>query len=335
MESPARRRGGVPTRGRNKARFAQNGSRDGAEKMARGLGWFSIALGLAEVLAPRGVARIAGVSSNTRLIRLFGLREIASGVGIFAQSADGRKPAAGVWARVAGDALDLTALGAAFGSPRSDKNRLAFATANVAAVTALDVLCARRLSAANRGSTAQGSDQMRNSQIIGRSPDELYRYWRNLENLPSFMRHLASVQVTGATRSHWVAKAPAGTTIAWDAEITEDRPGRMIAWRSLEGSALENSGSVHFDEAPGGRGTIVRVVMTYNPPGGVIGEWVAKITGDDHEQQAQEALRCFKQVMEAGEVAVSDGTIWDNGYLTQRPAQPPSRDELQRLRPIA
>ena len=115
-----------------------------AEQLARGLGWFSIGLGLAELLAPRGVARVAGVrGGNEGFIRLMGLREIAHGVAIFAQ---GRRPAAAVWSRVAGDALDLAALAAAAASPDSDKARVAFATANVLAVTALDVLCARQLS---------------------------------------------------------------------------------------------------------------------------------------------------------------------------------------------
>src|SRR5687767_2535683 len=116
------------------------------EQLARGLGWFSIGLGLAELLAPRGVARVAGLKGNTTLIRLFGLREIASGVAIFAQ---GKRPAGAVWSRVVGDALDLACLGAALASPASDKGRVAFATANVLAVTALDVLCAQQLSAAD------------------------------------------------------------------------------------------------------------------------------------------------------------------------------------------
>src|SRR5215213_9737325 len=111
------------------------------EQLAKGLGWFSLGLGLAEVLAPRAIAKIAGVKGNTALIRLFGLREIASGLAIFAQ---GERPAAAaLWSRVAGDALDLAALTEAFAAPDSHKGRVAFATANVLAVTALDVLCAQ------------------------------------------------------------------------------------------------------------------------------------------------------------------------------------------------
>ncbi|HEV2705838.1 MAG TPA: SRPBCC family protein [Pyrinomonadaceae bacterium] len=296
-----------------------------AEQLARGLGWFSIGLGLAELLAPRGIAKVAGVRGHTGLIRLFGLREIFHGIGIFSQ---GRRPAAAVWARVAGDALDLAALGGAFASPRSDKARVAFATANVLAVTALDVICAQQLSSGNSDSTAGGGTTVRKSLIINRSPEELYSYWRNFENLPRFMHHLESVRVTGEGRSHWVAKAPAGSSVEWDAEIVEDRPNELISWRSLEGADVDNSGSVRFETAPGGRGTIVRVEMQYNPPGGVIGAVVAKLFGEEPGQQAQESLRCFKQVMETGEVVLSEGTVWDNGYLTQRPAQPPSGAEL-------
>ncbi|HYY56917.1 MAG TPA: SRPBCC family protein [Pyrinomonadaceae bacterium] len=308
-----------------RAHAAEGGLKNiNAEKLARGLGWFSIGLGLAELLAPRGIAKISGVRGNTGFIRLMGLREICHGIGIFSQ---GRRPAAAVWARVAGDALDLAALGAAFASPESNKGRVAFATANVLAVTALDVLCAQQLSS-NNGAATGGTNQVKKSLIINRSPEELYQFWRDLENLPTFMHHLESVRETGEGRSHWVAKAPAGTTVEWDAEIIEDRPNELIAWRSLEGADVENSGSVSFERAPGNRGTIVRVEMSYNPPGGAIGALVAKLFGEEPGQQAQESLRCLKQVMETGEVVLSDGTIWDNGYLTQRPAQPPSGREL-------
>jgi uncharacterized membrane protein len=297
-----------------------------AERLARGLGWFSIGLGLAEVLAPGGIAKISGVSrKNTGLIRLLGLREIAHGVGIFSQ---GRRPTEALWARVVGDALDLACLGAAFTSPKTKKGRLAFATANVLAVAALDVVCAQKLSSGDGNGVAErGTTQVKNSLIINRAPEELYQYWRDFENLPRIMKHLESVRTTGEGRSHWVAKAPAGTTVEWDAEVTEDRPNELIAWRSLEGSQVENSGSVRFETAPGNRGTIVKVEINYTPPGGALGTLVAKLFGEEPGQQAQESLRSFKQLMETGEVVVSDGTVWDNGVLTQRPAQPLSSEE--------
>ena len=295
-----------------------------AEQLARGLGYFSLGLGLSEFLAPRAIAKISGLDEkDTGVIRLMGLREIFHGLGIFAQ---GRRPKEAVWSRVAGDALDLAALGAAFASPKTAKGRLAFATANVLAVTALDVICAQALS--SNDSTSTGGTIVKKSIIIDKTPEELYQFWHNFENLPTFMKHLESVSVTGDGRSHWVAKAPAGSSVEWDAEVTEDRPNELIAWRSLEGADVDNSGSVRFESAPGNRGTIVHVDIEYNPPGGVIGSVVAKLSGEEPGQQVYDDLRNLKQVMEVGEVVVSDGTIWDNGFLTQRPAQPASGADL-------
>jgi uncharacterized membrane protein len=296
-----------------------------AEQLARGLGWFSIGLGLAEVLAPRGVAKLAGTEGrHTGLIRLFGLREIASGLGIFMQ---GKRPAGAVWSRVVGDALDLACLGVVLAAPDSHKGRAVFATANVLAVTALDVLCAQQLSEGNGNQTEGGHTRVKNSIVVNSSPAELYQFWHDFENLPRFMKHLESVRVTGAGRSHWVAKAPGGTTVEWDAEVTEDRPNELIAWRSTENADVYNSGSVRFEPAPGGRGTMVKVELSYDPPGGVLGKVVAKLSGEEPGQQIYDDLRNFKQVLETGEVVVSDGTVWDNGLLTQRPARPLANEE--------
>lgn len=170
---------------------------------------------------------------------------------------------------------------------------------------------------------------MTKSLIINRPPEELYQYWRDFENLPRIMRHLESVRTTGEGRSHWVAKAPAGTSVEWDAEVTEDRPNELIAWRSLEGSEVENSGSVRFEPAHGDRGTVVKVEINYTPPAGALGKLVAKLFGEEPGQKALESLRAFKQFMETGEVVVSDGTFWDNGVLTQRPARPVSTEETE------
>ncbi len=289
------------------------------EQLARGLGWFSIGLGLAELLAPRAIAKVAGVHGGTGLIRLLGLREIAHGVAIFSQ---GRRPTQAVWSRVVGDAIDLACLGAAFASPDSDKGRVAFATANVLAVSALDVLCAQQLGAGDGGEkTERGSVPVNKSIIVNAPPEEVYQFWHDFEKLPSFMRYLESVKVTGEGRSHWVAKAPGGT-VEWDAEITEDIPNQLIAWRSLEGSEVKNSGTVRFEQATGGRGTVVRVELDYSPPGGAAGALVAKLLGGDPDGQMQIDLRRFKQVMELGEIVVSDGTLTGEGYTEQRPAQP-------------
>ncbi|HUS15005.1 MAG TPA: SRPBCC family protein [Chloroflexia bacterium] len=156
---------------------------------------------------------------------------------------------------------------------------------------------------------------------IDRSPAELYSFWHNFEQLPRFMRHLEAVQVTGPGRSHWVAKGPAGKTVEWDAEITDDQPNERIAWRSLEGADVPNAGSVRFTPATGGRGTWVQVELEYDPPGGKAGALVAKIFGEEPEKQVYDDLRAFKQVMEVGEIVLSDATL-DSTHLVQRPGQP-------------
>jgi uncharacterized membrane protein len=240
------------------------------------------------------------------------MREIASGIGILSQ----RRPTEGVWSRVGGDAIDLACLGAAFLSPGVRQDRVAAATAAVLGVTLVDVLCAQQLS--------RQAVRVRRSIMINRTPDELYQFWHDFQNLPRFMYHLESVRMTGQGRSHWVAKAPAGATVEWDAVITADHPNSLIAWRSLEGADVEHTGSVRFEPAPGGRGTVVTVELVYHPPGGAIGRSFAKLFGEAPEQQVQDDLRRFKQVMETGEVIRSDGSLQGMGAVAQRPARPPA-----------
>ena len=142
---------------------------------------------------------------------------------------------------------------------------------------------------------------------IEKSAGELYRYWRNFENLPHFMKHLESVDVDSDGRSHWVAKAPANTTVSWDAEITDDQENERIAWRSLPGSQVMNAGEVRFVTAPGGRGTEVHVSLSYDPPAGALGAVVAKLFGEEPNQQVEGDLRRFKNIMEAGEIPTVEG----------------------------
>ena len=150
-------------------------------------------------------------------------------------------------------------------------------------------------------------NKVEKSVTVNRPPEELYRFWRNFENLPRFMKHLESVKVEGGNRSHWVAKGPAGTSVEWDAEVYNEKENEMIAWRSLEGSEVANAGSVHFEPAAGGRGTVVRVVLKYDPPAGKLGAAVARLFGESPAQQIDEDLRRFKQVMESGEIATTAG----------------------------
>ncbi|MBI3653059.1 MAG: DUF2892 domain-containing protein [Acidobacteria bacterium] len=151
------------------------------------------------------------------------------------------------------------------------------------------------------------SIKVEKSLTINQSPEALYRYWRNLENLPTIMNHLEAVRVIDHNLSHWVAKAPAGMTVEWDAEIIVEKANEMLAWRSLEGAYIPNAGSVHFQAAPDGRGTEVKVVLAYDAPGGQLGYALAKLFGEEPGQQVEDDLRRFKQVMEAGEVVALDG----------------------------
>jgi uncharacterized membrane protein len=141
--------------------------------------------------------------------------------------------------------------------------------------------------------------KVEHSVSVNRPTDEVYRFWRNLENLPRFMDHLEAVVVIDEDRSHWIAKGPAGTKVEWDAEIHNEIPDVLLAWRSLPGSDVDNAGSVHFTAT--GEVTEVRVVLSYDPPAGKIGATVAKLLGEEPSQQVQDDLRRFKQVMEAVE----------------------------------
>lgn len=145
------------------------------------------------------------------------------------------------------------------------------------------------------------------SFLINRSPEDLYSYWRNFENLPRIMSYLESVRVIDEKRSHWVAKAPklAGGKVEWDAEITIDEPNARIGWRSLSGADVDNQGQVQF--TPGTRGTAVRVVMDYMPPAGRVGKWISTLFGENPETVVREDLRNFKRVMELGEVPTTEG----------------------------
>ena len=142
------------------------------------------------------------------------------------------------------------------------------------------------------------------SVTINRPIEELYRFWRNLENLPRFMRHLESVERITDTLSRWRAKAPAGTSVEWNAEIINEVPNQVIGWRSIEGSDVVSAGSVNFDDAGPGRGTRLRVRMQYSPPGGKIGAAIARLVGRDAATEIREDLRRFKQLVETGEVPV-------------------------------
>jgi uncharacterized membrane protein len=295
-------------------------------RLAAGLGWLSVGLGLLEVAAPRQVARLAGLpddQNNQRNLRLFGLRELASGIGLLSRPEQSSR---WIKSRVAGDALDLALLGGALSSEHSNKNRIIMAAAAIAGVTALDVMCNDRLSKASRPSSRQTFSTWLERKLdrricvtrtvtINRPVEELYAYWRQLDNLPRIMPHLESVEVLDERRSRWKAKAPLGVTIEWVSEITEDEPNRRLAWQSLPDATVRNSGSVRFEPTAGNRGTVIHLDLNYDPPAGRIGSAFAKLVGRAPEQELQKGLRDFKQIMEVGEVTLSDASAkgWGAG----------------------
>ena len=270
-------------------------------RTAESLGWFSIGLGLLELAAPRTLAKFIGVEPRSALFRGLGLREIASGLGILTQ----RNSTAWMRSRVAGDALDLALLVTALLGGKNRGPRLAVTTAAVAGVAALDVVCSRKLS--RHPDTDVRTQTLTRVITVNRSPEEVYALWHNFEVLPWFMNHLQQVRIIGEGRSHWVAKGPAGTNVEWDAEITEDQPNERIAWRSLPGSQVSNSGVVEFQRATGGRGTVLRVRIDYAAPGGTLSAWVATLSGEGAEKQVIVDLHRFKQLMETGEIARTEG----------------------------
>ncbi len=157
-----------------------------------------------------------------------------------------------------------------------------------------------------RGSLLSGKVLVTQALTINKSPAELYEFWRNFENLPTFMRHLESVTKKDEKTSHWKAKAPLGQTVEWDAEVTSDIPNQRIGWKSLEGAFIPNSGVVEFLPTRD-RGTEMKVTLTYEAPGGKLGEWIAWALGEEPNLQIAEDLRRFKSLMETGLIMKIDG----------------------------
>ena len=277
--------------------------------MSRGLGLVGLTLGAAELAAPRAVARLIGVEPDARsrvVLRAMGAREVLSGIGVTLAP---RRPLP-LWIRLVGDAIDLAALGiAARGASR--RQRIAAAAIAVAGVGALDAFAAlraqRAYDAANRPVIA--------SVTINAPPDAVYAYFRQLGQLPVFMDYLESVVELDRTRSRWTAKLPVKGTVEWEAEIIEDIPGQVIEWRSVEGSKIKTSGRVMFTPAPASTMTEVRVEMSLGFTGVGASVALAKLFA---KPQVKGDLRRFKQIIETGEVLVSDASA----HRLPHPAQP-------------
>lgn len=268
-------------------------------RVAQGLGWFSLGLGLTQLLAPRAVDRLIGVTRGDGAgMRLLGLREVVTGVGLLGA----RRAAWWTAARLAGDVMDLGLLALALTRGENQRGRLAATTAAVLGVAALDAWATRTLA----GDLAR-QEQVAHVQHVGKAITidapaiTLYDFWRDLRNLAQIMEHVRAVEPIDPVRARWVGDGPKNTTVRWETEIVEDDPGELIAWRTVQGP-FESAGSVRFLPAPGGRGTEVVVDMHYHLAGGLFGKLGAMIAGRDPNQELGVALRRLKQLFELGEV---------------------------------
>jgi uncharacterized membrane protein len=285
--------------------------------LSRALGVFSLGLGITELAAPDVLARAIGVEPSSRtsfVMRAFGMREVLAGLGVLVQP---RRPLP-LWARLAGDAIDMAAIGWAAGSQRTRIERLAVAAVAVAGAAALDAVAATRVQRAHRAAI----DPVIFSVTINKPPAEVYAFWRKLENLPLFMDFLESVTELegGAARSRWVAKLPIAGTVSWDAEIIADHPGERIAWRTINGGKIAHHGAVTFARAPGRDMTEVRVMFELGVLGRAPSVALAKLLT---KAQVKGDLRRLKQVLETGEVVRSDASIHKGPHAAQPPAEPP------------
>ena len=303
------------------------------------MGVGSVGLALPMTTVPGRFLEAIGVEEDATtlaIVRAVGAQEWGAAAGIFA--IERPRPVVTMWLRFAADLLHLGLLGAAYGSTRNkDSRRMIGAMGYVAQCAVADFAGALRLQRDPERTMDTGVD-FKVAVTVRASREDVYTLWRDFENLPAFMFHLDSVETTGDTRSHWKAKGPAGKSIEWDAEITEDRPDELIAWRSLEGATIENAGTVRFVDAPRDQGTEIHLEMRAAVPGGKMGALVGKVFGEEPQAQAKDDLRRFKQVMETGQVVRSEGTPEGQTNLRlikQRPAQPPEESVVDATAPIA
>lgn len=274
-----------------------------ATTVAEALGWLSIGFGVAHLVAPRAVSKFFGIKDRDALMRLAGMRNLVTGIGILS-----RPDARGwMWSRVAGDLVDLAMLGTVLEPRGKDHGGLRPAALMVGGILAADYLCAHQLSSSSDGTMAKSRlYEARESIVINRPRDEIFEFWRNFENLPTVMSDLERVRVIDERRSHWVIKSAVKSALEWDAEIVHEEPGRLIEWRSVEEADVEHFGRVSFSDLPENRGTLVEVYLRYKPPGGALGQALADLVGDNPQKKLRHDLRNFRQHMEQGEFGAGE-----------------------------
>jgi uncharacterized membrane protein len=289
------------------------------------LGWFSIGLGIAEVFAPEAVARLIGVDEKRHrgLLRAYGVRELAAGVGILARP----KPTYWMWNRVIGDTIDIASLGRAMNASASDESKLRMAMLAVAGVTVLDSSPAAGHDSGSYQLLEESDGQrvLTAAVTVNKPVEEVYAFWKDPRNYAQFMDEIESVNPTTGGNSRWKIRTPAGMSVEWDARIVTDTPNDMIRWRSTDESTVENTGTVRFKSAPMGRGTIVTLEVEYKPKAGALGSGIGKLFSAIPKTQLTNDLRRFKQLIEIGEVVQSDATA---GPGMPHPAQPSERNGM-------
>jgi uncharacterized membrane protein len=298
--------------------------------MARALGWVSLGLGATQLIAPRRVARLIGLGGGNKdqtTMRLLGLREVASGVAILGSA----RPTPGLWARVGGDAMDLTLLGLAMGSPQTDRTRAVAATLGVAGIAAMDLVSSLKLGASPSAPGATKTDQtprVAAAVTVNAPIAEVFALWDGFQHLPLFMQDAATVRVTGERQSRWTVTGPGNTSIEWAALITERQPNQLISWRTADGAPVTANGTVRFRIAPGNRGVQVLFEAEFDPPGAGVGDMIAAPLAKAMSAKLGNDLRRFKQLVELGEVVRSDDSIIPGPNPAQPVAEVPADIEL-------
>lgn len=287
------------------------------DQIARASAWLRIGVGIAQLAAPRSLFFRAVGSRRLGLVpplaRLGGARQILTGAAMLATD---RRRAWPMWLALGGDVVDLALVGTVAATTRS-----ATVAGGLAGATLLGLATVDTMSGVQRHRTRRAPlQEVMRTVTIARSAEDIYAFWRDLTNLPRFLRHIESIEAMDERRSRWHAKGPAGVTVEWEAEIIEDVPGMTIAWRSMPGAGLENEGRVQLTAAPGDRGTEMHVRLRYAAPAGKLGVTVAKLLGADPAKQIADDLRRLKQILETGGVVRSDASI----HRKMHPAQPPS-----------
>jgi uncharacterized membrane protein len=293
------------------ARISNGRQRHGRRCVMAALGWFSLGLGLTQLIAPRQVANAIGLSGDDdeqTVMRLVGLREIVSGVGILAQA----EPTPWLWSRVGGDAMDLALLRSAMDVPEARKDRVTAATIAVLGITAADLFCSTNMTAEPNGSTeaVDGHDVKVTAAVTVQAPvREVFAVWEGFQGLPRFMSDAATVQITDDRSSRWTIPGPAGTSLEWDVEITSSVPNEQISWRAAESGLVSAEGTVRVRTAPGDRGTQVIFDARFSPPAGDVGKTIAAPLANILRVKMGNDLRRFKQLIELGEIVHSDDSI--------------------------